>query len=275
MRTLIEPVAVTILCFIYLVPAHAAAMSGKQIYAQGVADKLAPCASCHGARAEGLAPFPRLAGLPAAYVVGQMQAYADGRRPNAVMQEIARLMDADQTSMVADYVASAAAPFLPAGKSSADVLAAGARLVAIGKWSAGVPACRDCHGPRIARRRARTAGSRRTARDLSARPAQGVSQRHAARRAARPDGANRGEARFPRAQCGRCLCRGAARRPGGRGAARREEHLAAARPESRPIRAAAGVRAAGQCRGRQSGAARREDLRQHSKVRGPVHRQHT
>ena len=149
MRTLIEPIAVTILCFSCLVPAHAAAMSGKQIYAQGVADKLAPCASCHGARAEGVAPSPRLAGLPAAYVVEQMQAYAKGRRPNAVMQEIARLMDADQTSMVADYVASAAAPFLPAGKSSADVLAAGARLVAIGKWSAGVPACRDCHGPEL------------------------------------------------------------------------------------------------------------------------------
>lgn len=149
MRSLIESVAVTILCFGSLMPAQAAAESGKQIYAQGVPDKLPSCAACHGARAEGVATFPRLAGLPAAYVVEQMQAYADGSRPNAVMQPIARLMDAAQISAVADYVASEASPFLQAGTSRAEVLAAGARLVAIGKWSAGVPACRDCHGPQL------------------------------------------------------------------------------------------------------------------------------
>jgi thiosulfate dehydrogenase len=149
MRTLIEPIAVTILIFSGAIPAHAAALSGKEIYAQGVADKVPSCVSCHGAQAEGVAPSPRLAGLPAAYVVDQMQAYAEGRRPNAVMQAIAKLMDTEQVSAVADYVASANASYLPPGESSAAVLAAGARLVALGKWSAGVPPCRDCHGPAL------------------------------------------------------------------------------------------------------------------------------
>lgn len=149
MRVLIHAVAMTIPTFISLAPANAAAMSGKDIYAQGVEGKLPSCASCHGASAEGVAPFPRLAGLPPAYFVDQMQAYADGRRPNAVMQTIARLMDASQISSVADYVSTAVAPFPPAGKSSAEVLATGARLVAIGKWSEGIPACRDCHGPQL------------------------------------------------------------------------------------------------------------------------------
>lgn len=149
MRTLFEPIAATMLCLSCIIPVHAAATSGKDIYAQGVADKVPSCVSCHGAQAEGVAAFPRLAGLPAAYVVDQMQAYAAGRRPNAVMQAIAKPMDAEQISAVADYVANASAAYLPAGKSSTAVLAAGARLVALGKWSAGIPACRDCHGPAL------------------------------------------------------------------------------------------------------------------------------
>jgi thiosulfate dehydrogenase len=65
------------------------------------------------------------------------------------MQPIAKLMADGEVAAVADYVASAAAPYLLAGKSNADVLAAGARLVALGKWSDGIPACRDCHGPAL------------------------------------------------------------------------------------------------------------------------------
>ncbi|MEP7313577.1 MAG: c-type cytochrome [Pseudomonadota bacterium] len=147
MRALIEPVAVIVLCFSCVAPTHAAATSGEELYAQGVVNKFPSCVACHGERAEGVAPFPRLAGLPTAYVVDQMRAYADGKRPNAVMQTIAKLMDDEQIAAVADYVTSTAAPFLPAETSGADVLATGARLVALGKWSAGVPACRDCHGP--------------------------------------------------------------------------------------------------------------------------------
>jgi thiosulfate dehydrogenase len=149
MRTLVKSIATTILCFSCFVAAQAAALTGKEIYAQGVTDKVPPCVSCHGAQGEGLAAFPRLAGLPARYFVDQMQAYAAGTRPNAVMQAIAGPMDSTQIAAVADYMAGATAPYLPLGKSGAAVPAAGARLVALGKWSAGVPACRDCHGPAL------------------------------------------------------------------------------------------------------------------------------
>ncbi len=149
MRILIESIAATALCVSCFVPAYADAATGAEIYAQGVATKVPSCVACHGARAEGVDPFPRLAGLPSAYVVDQLKAYADGTRSNPVMEPMAKLMDAGEMTAVADYVASLSAPYLPAPKASADALAAGARLVALGKWSEGIPACRDCHGPAL------------------------------------------------------------------------------------------------------------------------------
>ncbi len=149
MRTFIEPIAATALCVGWLVPTYAQAASGAEIYTQGVATKVPSCVSCHGARGEGVPPFPRLAGLPADYLVDQLRAYADGRRSNDVMAPLAKLLDSEQTKAVADYLASSAAPYLPAPVASADVLATGARLAALGKWSDGIPACRDCHGPAL------------------------------------------------------------------------------------------------------------------------------
>lgn len=129
--------------------AQAVSAAGAQIYTQGIAGKAPPCAACHGPQGEGIAPFPRLAGLPSAYLAAQMKAYRDGGRPNAVMQTFATSLDAQQIAAVADYAASLSGPYLPAPQASAATLTAGARLVTLGKRSAGVPACRDCHGPAL------------------------------------------------------------------------------------------------------------------------------
>jgi thiosulfate dehydrogenase len=129
--------------------AYADGESGAAIYAQGVAGAVVACATCHGAQAEGVGAFPRLAGLPAPYVWGQLVAYRDGQRPNEVMKAIVQPLDAAQMQAVADYVATLSAPYLPAPQADADALAAGARLVALGKWSDAMPACRDCHGPAL------------------------------------------------------------------------------------------------------------------------------
>lgn len=127
--------------------AEAAGESGSTIYSEGIVGEVPPCAACHGSRAEGLGDFPRLAGLPSAYVLDQLMLYRAGERSNAAMRTSVQRLDADGMQAVSDYVASLDdAPYLPAPEASADVLAAGARLVTLGKWSDGVPACRDCHG---------------------------------------------------------------------------------------------------------------------------------
>ena len=48
--------------------------TGKELFETGVPDRsIPPCASCHGAKAEGVADFPRLAGQHAKYVVRQIE----------------------------------------------------------------------------------------------------------------------------------------------------------------------------------------------------------
>ncbi len=122
---------------------------GGRLYTQGVAGQVAPCAACHGARGEGSGAIPRLAGLPTSYVADQLSAYRDGKRPDAVMAPIAKPLEDRQIRALSDYVAGLSAPYLKAAPAAGESLALGAQLVALGKWSQGVPACRDCHGPAL------------------------------------------------------------------------------------------------------------------------------
>jgi len=118
------------------------------LYTHGGAGAV-PCFGCHGLQGQGVGDFPRLAGLPARYVAEQMAAYRDGTRPNAIMEAIAKPLDAGQVRELAEYVAALDAPFPAPPEADARMLAAGARLVTLGDWSRGVPACRDCHGPAL------------------------------------------------------------------------------------------------------------------------------
>lgn len=83
------------------------------------------CVSCHGARGEGNGfDAPRLAGLPAGYLQKQMEDYANGLRPHAVMRDVARFLDSHERVRVANHYAAlpvqagegaaAAAPVPPA-----------------------------------------------------------------------------------------------------------------------------------------------------------------
>ena len=68
------------------------------------------CASCHGGAGEGNAQagFPRLSGQPASYLAKQLDAYADGRRPNPVMTPIATALSPAQRGAVAAHYAALA-----------------------------------------------------------------------------------------------------------------------------------------------------------------------
>lgn len=107
-----------------------------------------PCRSCHGSDGAGQAAagFPRLAGLAPAYLEKQLADYAEGTRRNATMQPIAQALDATERKAVAAYygrlpVRAAAAAAKPADGGT------GAVLATRGRWSQGVPACEQCHGP--------------------------------------------------------------------------------------------------------------------------------
>jgi cytochrome c553 len=96
------------------------------------------CVTCHGARGEGNGyDAPHLAGLPAGYLQKQMQDYAAGLRPHAVMRDVAKFLDSHERVRVADYYAALPPASLPpATAERAD--ASAAALYA--------KACQSCHG---------------------------------------------------------------------------------------------------------------------------------
>lgn len=83
--------------------------TGRRIFNDGNPDQGVPaCAGCHGQNGVGNMRFPRLAGQYPAYVLDQMQRFADGRRTNdkRLMQTIARRLGETETRAVAEYIAS-------------------------------------------------------------------------------------------------------------------------------------------------------------------------
>jgi cytochrome c553 len=111
---------------------------------------ISACVSCHGARGEGQAAsgFPRLAGQPQAYLLRQLQAFAEGARQNPVMEPIARALSAQQIRDLADHYAGLPGWSPPAKTGTPDPAAApGLQLATVGKWDKNIPACFACHGP--------------------------------------------------------------------------------------------------------------------------------
>lgn len=97
------------------------------------------CATCHGARGEGNGfDAPRLAGLPAGYLQKQMEDYAAGLRPHALMRDVARFLDSHERVQVADHYAALPPRALPPATEEKPA-AATAALYA--------QACEACHGP--------------------------------------------------------------------------------------------------------------------------------
>jgi len=127
---------------------QASAEAGRQIAAKGSAQGAAACISCHGERGEGGASFPRLAGTGAAYLRAQLDAFADGSRANPIMQPIAKALNAQERASLALYYSRLPAPAaVQPARADASPDDTGAWLAARGRWSDGLPACAQCHGP--------------------------------------------------------------------------------------------------------------------------------
>jgi cytochrome c553 len=80
---------------------------GKSLFEEGVpARQIPPCASCHGAHAEGNAVFPRLAGQHAPYLFKQLLVIQSVLRTAPVMHGVIKDLTKDQMQAVVAYLAS-------------------------------------------------------------------------------------------------------------------------------------------------------------------------
>ncbi|MES1940760.1 cytochrome c [Salinisphaera sp. T5B8] len=133
-----------------LMPAAALAQSpAADIAQQGVGNTVPPCSSCHGPDGQGnaAAGFPRLAGLGSVYLQDQLDAYADGRRENAIMQPIASALSAAQRRAMANYYSALAFKPSETNAPQQPISAAAVELAEHGRWDDAIPACVQCHGP--------------------------------------------------------------------------------------------------------------------------------
>jgi cytochrome c553 len=80
---------------------------GKHLFEEGVpARQIPPCASCHGAHAEGQAIFPRLAGQHAPYLLKQLLVIQSVLRAAPVMHGVIRDLTKDQMQALVAYLES-------------------------------------------------------------------------------------------------------------------------------------------------------------------------
>jgi cytochrome c553 len=82
---------------------------GKKLFDEGNSASGVPaCAGCHGARGEGSSLYPRIAAQYVEYTVDQIKQFATGKRKNdkRLMQAVASRMTDDETTAVAQYLAS-------------------------------------------------------------------------------------------------------------------------------------------------------------------------
>ncbi len=80
---------------------------GKHLFQEGVpAQQIPPCATCHGAHAEGMASFPRLAGQHAPYLLKQLLVIQSVLRTAPVMHGVVKNLSKDQMEALVAYLES-------------------------------------------------------------------------------------------------------------------------------------------------------------------------
>jgi cytochrome c553 len=81
--------------------------AGKALFAMGdELRKIPPCAACHGANAEGLSIFPRLAGQQGQYLSRQLTMMQLKLRSSPIMHGVIRDLTADEIFALATYLQS-------------------------------------------------------------------------------------------------------------------------------------------------------------------------
>jgi len=87
--------------------------AGKKIFEEGIpAQQVPPCQSCHGDKAAGNGPFPRLAGQHAQYVLKQLTSFQSNMRNVAIMHGVAQNLRLPEMQAVAAYLERQLAAFI-------------------------------------------------------------------------------------------------------------------------------------------------------------------
>jgi len=81
--------------------------AGDRIFHDGLpAEGVPACIGCHGEKAEGAGPIPRLAGQHRRYLERQLDAFASQARANEIMHETSKNLTAQQISDVTAFLAA-------------------------------------------------------------------------------------------------------------------------------------------------------------------------
>jgi cytochrome c553 len=123
---------------------------GARIAAWGTSRGVASCSSCHGydGVGNGDSRVPRLAGQSSAYLVQQLENYANGKRNNIIMANFAQRLNAQERADVAAYYASLRSSFPPPqNELTPSSLQRGRQLANLGDDKLTVQSCNNCHGP--------------------------------------------------------------------------------------------------------------------------------
>ena len=145
-----RPLALILCLSAPLLTLQARAADGEAIIQKGGANPAAmPCMSCHGADGKGMAAggFPRLAGLPEAYIAKQLADFKVGRRQNPLMQPISQALDDAEVAAVAKAYAALPRVQVKAAPLERPREGSGAWLALRGAWDRNIPECTLCHGP--------------------------------------------------------------------------------------------------------------------------------
>ena len=110
--------------------------------------KLDYCKTCHGSSGQGLRayyPMPRLAGQQPDYLTNQLQAFAERRRTNNIMFNVAHVLSpVMQKALVTSFHDLNPKPL---GGAPKELVAAGKKIYEEGIPDADIPPCASCHGP--------------------------------------------------------------------------------------------------------------------------------
>ena len=78
--------------------------AAAQSFAPGAVELAKACVPCHGDRGVSLSSdYPSLAGLPASYIISQLEAFTADQRDAAQMRPLAVSLSQDQRQLLADY----------------------------------------------------------------------------------------------------------------------------------------------------------------------------
>jgi cytochrome c553 len=110
--------------------------------------KLHYCTTCHGVSGQGFRgyyPIPRLAGQQPEYLLNEIQAFAEHRRTNNIMFNVAHSLRPDMAQALVEAFHEMNPK--PLGGAPKNLVTEGKKIFDDGVASSNIPPCAQCHGP--------------------------------------------------------------------------------------------------------------------------------